>query len=138
MELLWRPWRLYADFSGRSSRTEFGLFFISFYGMVVLLLLLAVALGSNLLEEGAGFGWGFGLLLIWVLAAIVPSWAVTVRRLHDQDKSGWFILLTLIPYLGFLFWLIFAFWPGTEGENDYGWNPRDGANPADHLEKIFS
>lgn len=138
MDLLLRPWRHYGDFSGRSSRTEFGLFFITFYGMAFLLLMIAVVMGSSVLDQGAGFGWGMGLVLIWILAALIPSWAVTVRRLHDQDKSGWFILLTFIPYLGFIAWLIFAFWPGTEGENDYGWNPRDGDDPGANLEQIFS
>lgn len=138
MNQLWRPWRLYADFSGRSSRTEFGLFHIIFYGMAVLLMLLAVTFGSDMMDDNADFGWGWALLAIWILAALIPGWAVTVRRLHDQDKSGWFILLTFIPYIGFLFWLIMAFWPGTKGENDYGWDPRDGEDPNQNLEQIFS
>jgi uncharacterized membrane protein YhaH (DUF805 family) len=134
MNLLLRPWRHYADFKGRSRRTEFGLFIIAWYGGLFLLALLTGIFGGFLIDS---FVWV--PLVAWMLAGFIPGLAVTVRRLHDQDKSGWFILLTFIPYVGFLFWLAIAFWPGTRGENDFGWDPREEEpEPTDRLEQIFS
>lgn len=57
-----------------------------------------------------------------ILAAIVPSIAVGVRRLHDQDKSGWFMLLGLIPLVGIVL-LVFFCLEGTKGPNQYGPDP---------------
>ena len=66
----------------------------------------------------------FGLL--W-LAIIIPSLAVTVRRLHDQDKTGWLVLLGLIPFVGGLILLVFMLLEGTKGPNQYGPDPKDPA-----------
>ncbi len=65
------------------------------------------------------------LLGLYGLAVLIPSLAVQVRRFHDQDKSGWFILLGLIPYLGGLVLLIFMCLEGTRGRNRFGADPRD-------------
>lgn len=124
MDIILRPWRHYADFDGRSSRTEYWLFFITLYGAIIVL-----AMFAGLLDEASG-GSGVSVLFlillgVGVLAALIPSWSVTIRRLHDQDKSGWMVLLTFIPFIGWIFGLIFAFTPGTEGENEYGPDPRD-------------
>ena len=124
MDIILRPWRHYADFDGRSSRTEYWLFFITLYGALI-----ALAIFAGLLDEASG-GSGISVLFlillgIGVLAALIPSWSVTIRRLHDQDKSGWMVLLTFIPFIGWIFALVFAFTPGTEGENEYGPDPRD-------------
>ena len=69
-----------------------------------------------------------GLLVIFALATIIPSLAVQVRRFHDQDKSGWFVLLGLIPYAGGLILFIFMLLEGTRGPNQYGADPRDPCN----------
>jgi len=66
------------------------------------------------------------LLIICVvaLALFIPSLAVTVRRFHDQDKSGWYILLGFIPYVGSLILLVFMCLDGTRGENRFGPDPK--------------
>ena len=138
MDIVLRPWRHYADFSGRARRTEFFLFFITFYGMLFILVMLAGGLST---VETGGTPGALGMIpmllaVLFVLAGIVPTWSVTIRRLHDQDRTGWLSLLTLIPYLGFLFMLIFGLWPGTEGENDYGPDPR--LPDADAAAEIFT
>ena len=140
MNPLVRPWRLYASFKGRSRRTEFLLFFISWYGAIFIAAFVGGIVEAFGFEGGASDGpgipgWGAILALI---AGVVPAFAVTIRRLHDQDKPGWFLLITLIPVIGGLFWFLIAFWPGTKGENDYGWDPREGENPHRDLEQIFS
>lgn len=68
---------------------------------------------------------GIGLLGLWFLGSLIPSIAVTVRRFHDQDKSGWFYLLSFIPYVGGLIALVFMLIEGTRGPNRFGPDPKD-------------
>lgn len=65
----------------------------------------------------------FGLL---ALAFVVWAVRASALRMHDMNRSGWWAVLTLIPYLGSVVSLVMMFWPGTEGENDYGEQPRQG------------
>lgn len=139
MEMLTRPWRHYFDFSGRSRRTEYFLFFICWYAAMFLAVMASVAIiGSGVEAAFASETMeiapliGAGLIL---LAGLIPGWAVTVRRLHDQDKSGWFILLSFIPYIGGIIMLVLAFLPGTDGPNQYGHDPRD---PMQATADVFS
>jgi uncharacterized membrane protein YhaH (DUF805 family) len=69
--------------------------------------------------------WGVGLLSgIYVLATLVPILALSVRRLHDIDRSGWWVLTYLLPLIGPLVLLVFAVLDGTPGDNRYGPNPK--------------
>ncbi|MEC7118718.1 MAG: DUF805 domain-containing protein [Pseudomonadota bacterium] len=61
---------------------------------------------------------------LYLLATLIPTLAVTIRRFHDQDKSGWFILLGLIPAVGGLIVLIFMCLEGTRGQNRFGANTK--------------
>ena len=74
----------------------------------------------------------FGLILYLVvgLALIIPSLAVAVRRLHDTNRSGWWVLIALLPVLGALVLLVFMVLPGTVGPNSYGEDPKAGLAPA--------
>lgn len=142
MDKILRPWRHYVDFSGRSTRTEFWLFYIIFYGLIVVSFIVTDVIGQTA-RDAAAAGEEFSLayipLILWVLACFIPSIAVTVRRLHDSNKSGWMYLLTIIPYLGFIFFIVFGFLPGTRGENDYGFDPRLGEGAPDYdAPEIFS
>lgn len=76
-------------------------------------------------EDPAGmFSGFFGILLIvFLLGTIVPAIAVQVRRFHDQDKSGWFVLLNFIPFIGGLIVLVMMCMEGTPGPNQYGPDP---------------
>ena len=77
------------------------------------------------LEEMGTMGWVlFGLGMLWALFVFIPNLAVTIRRLHDQDKSGWFILLGLIPIVGPFIVLIFYCIEGTRGPNRFGPDPK--------------
>ena len=131
MEWMLMPLRRYADFSGRSRRKEYWMFAL---GVIIVYLILAV-IGGVLLGAGSAMSDGDGagalmsspvfiLLAIFALGIIVPSIAVQVRRFHDQDKSGWFVLLNLIPYIGGLIVLVFMFLEGTRGPNKYGPDPK--------------
>ncbi|MXP25620.1 DUF805 domain-containing protein [Altererythrobacter indicus] len=149
MEWMLLPLKRYADFSGRSRRKEFWMFTL---GYVIILAVLAIGLfsGASLstledpaaLENMAGGGTFivFAILMgIVVLALLIPSIAVNVRRLHDRDMSGWwylgFAVLSNVPYVGILVsigYLVLMALPGTEGPNRFGPDPK---NP--HSAEVF-
>ena len=102
----------YANFNGRARRSEYWWFFV----VVNVLIGALVAVGGAIAPPLAGIG---GLL---GLAFLLPAWAVTVRRLHDTDRSGWWILLGLVPFGGLVLLVFFAL-PGTSGPNQFGSEP---------------
>jgi uncharacterized membrane protein YhaH (DUF805 family) len=117
------PLQRYADFSGRSRRMEYWMFFVGYLGAAIIASILDGILGMSGMIGGV-----YGpLALLLGLGCIVPSIACMVRRLHDQDKSGWFALLAFIPLLGGLILLVFMFLEGTRGDNQYGPDPKAGA-----------
>lgn len=124
MDWMLMPLRRYADFSGRSRRKEYWMFALGVMGVVFLVIALALLMSGGLsgMAQTGGFLAGPFMIVFAVfwLAIIVPSIAVQVRRFHDQDKSGWFVLLNFIPYLGGLIVLVFMFLEGTRGPNRFG------------------
>lgn len=137
MEWMLMPLRRYADFSGRSRRKEYWMFALGIllaYAVLGALFLMGAnlsAMGTGAEPEISSIGWiAISLFGILALGIFIPSLAVIVRRLHDQDKSGWFILIQFIPYIGGIIMLIFMCIEGTKGENRYGPDPK-GENIAD-------
>ncbi len=124
------PLKRYADFQGRSRRKEYWMFqlgiFLAYIAFAILVGIFGAALGDT-----ASSIVMFPLILI-ILAIIVPALAVTVRRLHDQDKSGWWILINFVPFGGIVL-LVFMCLEGTNGPNQYGPDPK---NPYD--EDVFA
>ena len=97
----------YANFSGRAMRSEYWWFILFYIIAYIVLAIVDYLLGAQLLT------------VILSLGLLIPSIAVAVRRLHDLDKSGWWLLLGLIPIVG----LILIYWfaqPGTPGANRFG------------------
>jgi uncharacterized membrane protein YhaH (DUF805 family) len=129
MEYMFLPLKRYADFTGRSRRKEYWMFVL---GYILLAFVLAILVGI-----GGGFGEGgpsglfIGLFAIMALGLLIPSIAVQVRRFHDQDKSGWFVLLNFIPYIGGFIVLVFMCLDGTKGPNRFGADPKNAENVAD-------
>ena len=111
----------YAVFSGRSRRMEYW-YFVLFNILVSIVLGVIDALLFGTLDSGMGVGLLSG---IYGLAILIPSLAVTVRRLHDIDRSGWWILIALVPLIGTIVLLVFALLEGTAGPNRYGPNPKE-------------
>jgi uncharacterized membrane protein YhaH (DUF805 family) len=103
----------YAVFSGRARRSEYW-YFVLFY-----IILYAVFLGVGLAIKGPA------LVGIVALGLLLPFWGVTVRRLHDTGKSGWMILLGIIPLVGTIILLVFYCTDSVPGENKYGPNPKE-------------
>ena len=163
MEWMLMPLRRYAEFSGRSRRKEYWMY--TLLSVIVTVIGYALMLGggaSTMLTAaaadptvpvdpdliGASFGpvfWiGACILIVWALGTLIPSIAVTVRRLHDRNMSGWYLLafivavvvLSMIPVLGAIAVLVLEIGfivlmalPGTPGPNQYGPDPLGQADP---------
>ncbi|RKF22968.1 DUF805 domain-containing protein [Altericroceibacterium spongiae] len=139
------PFKRYAEFSGRSRRKEYWMFALLNI-IVTMVLMIAAFSGLPAINPndpmalasafGALFTGLFGMLLgIWILAVIIPSLAVTVRRFHDRDMSGWwylgFVVAGLIPYIGFIAsiaLIVLMALPGTNGPNRFGADPKNPSN----------
>lgn len=133
MELMFAPLRKYADFNGRARRKEYWLFQLLILLTYIVVFVLAGILGGFSSGEGSNPGGiiGGGLLMILGFGIILPSLAVTVRRLHDTEKSGWMILIGLIPLVGGLIVFVFTVMPGTQGPNRFGADPKGPASDAE-------
>jgi uncharacterized membrane protein YhaH (DUF805 family) len=108
----------YAVFAGRARRKEYWVFQLC-NSLIVLVLLAIDALTGMKKDVGLGL-----LSSLYVLAVLIPSIAVLVRRLHDTRRSGWWIFIGLIPLIGPITLLIFAVQDSQPGENRYGANPK--------------
>jgi uncharacterized membrane protein YhaH (DUF805 family) len=126
MDWMLMPYKRYADFSGRSQRKEYWMFSL-FMALVVIGLLVIAGLLGGFSDTGGGMSMIFLIpFMLFMFASIIPSIAVTVRRLHDQDKSGWFYLLSFIPYVGGIVIFVFMCIDGTPGPNRFGPDPKGG------------
>lgn len=114
----------YATFSGRAPRSEFWWFFLFVFLCNAILGVIDSALFGTA-PDGAPVSI---LGAVFSLAVLLPNIAVGVRRLHDRDMSGWWLLLVLIPVLGALILLFFFVQRGTEGPNRFGADPTPGAS----------
>lgn len=133
MNWMLMPYRRYAEFTGRSRRREywsFALFYLLF------LAVLNALFGTNEVIRGPnGFFYGSRLVGtggvlgdLFALVSFIPSLAVTVRRLHDQDRTGWLVLLILIPFFGWFALFVLMCLEGTRGPNQYGPDPKNPSN----------
>ncbi len=114
LEWYLKPIKKYADFEGRARRKEYWTFTLGNF-------LISLLLG------GAGFGFGLGLEYLgslFGLFVLVPSIAVGVRRLHDTNRSGWWLLVGLIPVIGVFVLLYFMLLEGDTSTNRYGPNSK--------------
>ena len=115
-----RPLQKYADFSGRAPRAEYWWFYL----MVIIGYFVASILDS-VVGTGGMMG-SFGVLtMIVMLGLLLPSIAAGVRRLHDTDRSGWWLLIAIIPLIGLVL-IYFLVLEGTKGDNRFGADPYAG------------
>ena len=103
----------YAVFSGRARRKEYWMFFL--FNIIIELVLG----GIEALAGGSGVLGG-----IYGLAVLIPGIAVAARRLHDTDRSGWWLLIGLLPLIGAIVLLVFMVQDSQPGANQYGPNPK--------------
>ncbi len=106
----------YANFEGRARRREYWLFYLANAIIYLISFLFCLGLDYSILIDAV---WGIlGLVLL------IPGLALSVRRLHDTNRSGWWLLISLIPIIGTIIFFVFSVLPGTEGENEYGPDPK--------------
>ena len=110
----------YADFTGRARRSEYW-YFVLFNFIVSILIGLSLGVIAGLLNVPALVY----LAYLWSLAVFIPSLAVSVRRLHDIGRSGWWLLLSLIPLVGAIILIIWYCKDSQPGANQYGSNPKE-------------
>jgi uncharacterized membrane protein YhaH (DUF805 family) len=109
----------YAEFSGRSRRSEYW-YFVLFYVLIYMGLALVDTLtGSFNAASGMGILSG-----IYSLGMLIPSIAVGIRRLHDTDRSGWWLLISFVPVIGAIVLIVFFFQDSQPGDNRFGPNPK--------------
>ena len=111
--------RKYLVFEGRARREEYWYFILFNILAGIILGVVDNMTGTLNLETGMGFLSG-----LYSLAVLIPTIAVAIRRLHDTDRSGWWLLIALIPVIGGLVLLVFFVLDGTPGSNQYGPNPK--------------
>jgi len=104
--------RQFADFKGRARRKEFWMFALVNFVVSLVISIVGSIIGTTLLST------------IYSLAILLPSLGVGVRRLHDVGKSGWYMLASLIPVIGWIWLLILAVQDSQPGDNQWGPNPK--------------
>ncbi|MBS1953367.1 MAG: DUF805 domain-containing protein [Cyanobacteria bacterium SZAS-4] len=129
--ILLQPWMRAFDFGGRSRRREYFIFYIELVA-VVWTIFQACNLRTDpdkLIDGAAVFNQmpiaAQLVLVAIILMSLIPGLAVQVRRLHDQNRTGWWLLLGGIPFLGHFIVFLLMLAGGTNGDNRFGSNPRE-------------
>ena len=121
MDFMLQPLRKYADFSGRARRREYWLFALGLWIVEVILLALTGGFANpehvNILS--------CVVLVLLGLGLFVPSVAVGFRRLHDTNRSAWWLLIGFLPIIGPIVLLVFLVLDGTPGDNRFGPDPKE-------------
>ena len=102
----------YAEFSGRARRKEFWMYTLFNFIIMIVLSIIDGVIGIPILGG------------IYALAVLLPGIAVGARRLHDIGKSGWWLLIGLVPFIGVIVLIIFFVMDSNPGDNQYGPNPK--------------
>ncbi|MFI5963813.1 DUF805 domain-containing protein [Streptomyces asoensis] len=102
----------YAVFGGRARRQEYWMFTLFSVIISIVIAIIDSVIGSSILG------------ILYTLAVLLPSLGVAVRRLHDTDRSGWWILIGLIPLVGAIILIVFLATEGKQEPNQYGPNPK--------------
>ena len=110
----------YAVFSGRARRKEY--WFFALFNIIIGLALTFIDFSTGLYDVEFEIGL---LSSLYSLAVLVPSIAVTIRRLHDTSRTGWWFLIAFVPIIGVIVLLVFMVFDSTPGDNQYGPNPVD-------------
>ncbi|QKE74960.1 DUF805 domain-containing protein [Arthrobacter citreus] len=114
MEWYLKVLKNYAVFNGRARRTEYWMFILFSAIITIILSILQSIAGIDNVLTG-----------IYGLLTLLPNLAVGARRLHDSGKSGWWLLLCLIPFIGTIILLVFFCLDSEAGENRFGGNPKE-------------
>lgn len=112
----------YTNFSGRARRREYWMF--ALFNIIISFVLGLISGLIQGTQEVESFGIVDGIALLYGLFILLPSLAVSIRRLHDTGRSGWWVLIALVPVASLL--LLYYFVQDSQaGENEYGANPKE-------------
>ena len=140
-----RVLKKYAVFSGRARRTEYWMFVLFNFIFSLVASLLQLAIFGMALWVFSPLSIEYGVIgsfipVVYYIAVFVPTLAVSVRRLHDIGKSGWYLLINLIPIAGPIWFLVLVCSDSQPGDNEYGPNPKEekgsGNSIADYSKAI--
>jgi uncharacterized membrane protein YhaH (DUF805 family) len=116
-------WQRATDFSGRSRRTEYWMF--QLFNVLVALAVGLLAFGCGaLVSEKDGINFLAMCMGMFGLVSFIPALSITIRRLHDIGKSGWWYFIAFVPLIGGLILLIFTLLDSDPDRNEYGPNPK--------------
>lgn len=119
MDWYFKVWRDWQNFSGRATRTEYWMFTLFNVVIIALISMIGVFIDTDIID------------IVYSIAVFIPALAVTVRRLHDTGRSGWWLLLFLIPVIGFIILLVF-YCQDSKPDNRYGRNPKIRESAAEY------
>ncbi len=126
MEWATLPLKKFMQFEGRSRRKEYWSF-----ALLMLAAYIVAGIVDGILGMGGLIGGLYGpLTLLAALFFVIPSFTVGIRRLHDTGRSGWWLLIGLVPFVGALILLYFFIVEGSRGPNQYGADPKEGEMSA--------
>jgi len=125
--------RNYANFKGRARRAEY--WYFALFNFLIAIPFDIIGLFGKESDSLGISGVGYGIYLLVVLGTFIPGLAVSVRRLHDINKSGWNYLLILIPLIGVIILLVWFFTDGNRFTNNYGEDPKNPAGPEFDFEQ---
>ncbi len=115
----------YANFSGRARRSEYWYFILAQLLIFIGFIIIGSTIGLLFDTPENGFFIAYGFFVLYLLVMIIPYLAVVVRRLHDSGKSGWYYLISFIPFIGGIWMLVLLCTEGDFGTNDYGPDPKN-------------
>jgi len=113
-------WQRATDFSGRSRRKEYWYFTLFNAIVIIFIALFAVAFS----DQGKPAILPFGVMMAYCLALFVPSLSVTIRRLHDIGKSGWWYFIAFVPLIGGIVLFVFTLLDSEPYANQWGLDPK--------------
>lgn len=117
-------WKNYVNFQGRARRKAFWMF--ALFNVIAILALSLIEGAIGLRGEG-----DYGILSgLYSLAVLLPALGLAVRRLHDTGRSGWWILIGLVPLIGGIVLIVFYVLDSQPGTNQFGPNPKESAPPV--------
>jgi len=117
----------YSNFNGRAQRKEYWMFFLFYMIFAVVAMVAdnilgtAFTVGEGTYAVSMGYGW---IYVLFMIALLIPTIAVMVRRLHDVGKSGWWWLINFIPLVGAIWFLVLMCTDSSPGDNKYGPSPK--------------
>lgn len=123
----------YANFTGRARRSEYWYFALGQFCLIIPFY--AIAMAGLLNENTALTTLGFIVYILIILATFIPALAVSVRRLHDVGRSGWFYFFALIPLIGPIVLLVWFFTEGNRFANNWGEDPKNPDGPLFDFEQ---